>query len=264
MRIAGSVCDSGEPARFCAVGAELIQQVQRAGADEAVRIVQQRRDRADRRRAARLQAVEADGADVHRRRAQRGDLSLDRVGVERRRPRHEALRRDAVDGAGRLVVEILVAADARVDPVGDVDRAVGADRDVGRTEQRRHRAGDAAAAAEEVRPGVLLLLVRGDEDLPVEREVRAGRLRLVGEDLVAAGFGREERALPRRAERAVLVEHVAGRRAAAVDVAERRHARVVLPPLGHRRRLPRPAIRLPACAARRSTRSRSSRTPSRS
>ena len=84
MRIAGSVCASGEPARCLALGAELIQQVECAGADEAARIVQQRRDGIDGRGAARLQAVEADGADVHGRRAQRGDLSLDGVGVERR------------------------------------------------------------------------------------------------------------------------------------------------------------------------------------
>ena len=47
------------------------------------------------------------------------------------------------------------------------------------------------------------------------------------------------------AERAILVEHVPGRRAAAVDVARRRHAGIVLPPLRHRNRLAGPAIGLP-------------------
>ena len=51
------------------------------------------------------------------------------------------------------------------------------------------------------------------------RKPAPSRTRLVGEDRVASGLGGEERAAPRLAERAVLVEHRTGRRAAAVDVA---------------------------------------------
>ena len=163
--------------------------------------------------------------------------------------RHEAFRGDPVNRAGQRVVEILVPADPRVDPVGDVDRAVGTDGDVRRPEQRGDRAGDAAAAAEEIRSGVLLLHVRGEEDLPFEREARALTGRLIREHLVASRLGREERPFPRRAERAVLVEHIAGRRAAAVHVARRHHAGVVLAPLRGRNRLAGPAVRLPGALA---------------
>ena len=103
-----------------------------------------------------------------------------------------------------------------------------------------------AAAHGEVRPRVLLLHVRGDEDLAVEGEPGALPRRLVGEDLVPAGIGGEEHAFEGRAEGAVLVEHVAGRGSAAVHVADRRHAGVILTPLRHGNRLTRPAVRLPA------------------
>jgi hypothetical protein len=82
--------------------------------------------------------------------------------------RHETLRSDPVDRARQRVVEILVAADARVDPVADIQRAVRTDGDVRRPEERRDRALTPVVAADEVRPGILLLHVRGQEDLAIE------------------------------------------------------------------------------------------------
>ena len=105
--------------------------------------------------------------------------------------------------------------------------------------------GSASTPHDEVRPRVLLLHVRGHEDLARQLEAGAGAHRLIREDLVAAGIGGEEHALVLRAERAALVEDVAGRRAAAVDVAHRRHPRILLAPLRHRRRLAGTAIGLP-------------------
>ena len=151
---------------------------------------------------------------------------------------------------GRRVVQILVAADARVDPVADVDAR---HRDRPRCPTGRNSVSTALVTLSppptKSEPAYFCSLLEVRKIFAVEREARAGRPRLVGEDLVAAGVGGQERAVQRGAERAVLVEHVAGRRAAAVDVARRRHARIVLAPLRGRRRLARPAIGLPGALA---------------
>jgi hypothetical protein len=73
--------------------------------------------------------------DVDGRIAQHGGGAFGRGDVDLRDDGLEALGRDAVDRAGAGVVEGLVAADAGVIPVGDVDRAVRTDGDVGRTEE---------------------------------------------------------------------------------------------------------------------------------
>ena len=91
-----------------------------------------------------------------------------------------------------------MAADALVDPVADVDRAVGTDGDVGRAEHRLDglaEGGSASTPHDEVRPRVLLLHVRGHENLARQLEAGAGAHRLIREDLVAAGVGGEEHAL---------------------------------------------------------------------
>src|SRR5687767_1303953 len=91
----------------------------------------------------------------------------------------------------------MMPTDPRVEPVGNVQRAVGTDCDVGRPEERRDVPLDASAAADEVRPGVLLLHVRGEKDLSLETKPRALSRRPICEYLVAPGLGGEERSLPR-------------------------------------------------------------------
>ena len=134
------------------------------------------------------------------------------VGVERRDLRDEALRRDPVNRSGHRLVQVLMPADARIDPVADVQRAVRADRDVRRPEQRLDRAfAPSASPPMKSDPGVLLLRVRGHEDLAAaEIEARAVAHRTIGKDLVAPGLGRRRTCLPTPvAERAVLVEDIA-------------------------------------------------------
>ena len=67
------------------------------------------------------------------------------VEVELRDDRFETLGCDAVDSARGRVVLVVVSADARVEPVGDVDRAIGPHRDVRRPEERLDLAVDLAA-----------------------------------------------------------------------------------------------------------------------
>ena len=98
-----------------------------------------RGDRVHGGRATRLQPLEPDRADVDRRRPQRRDQTVDGRGVERRDFRHEALRGNPVNRSRQGVVQILVPADPRVDPVADIQRAVGTDGDVRRPEQRLDR-----------------------------------------------------------------------------------------------------------------------------
>ena len=136
-------------------------------------------------------------------------------------------------------------ADPRINPVAHIQRPVRPDRDVRRPEERVDGTGHARRAHHEIRTGILLGRVRGEKDLAVEREPRPLALRLIREHFVAPGVRGEESPFIRRAQRPVLVEHIPGRRSAAVDVADRGHPGVVLPPLRHRNRLSGPAVRLP-------------------
>ena len=75
---------------------------------------------------------------------------------------------------------------ARVEPIGEVDGAVGTDGHIGWTEHRlKHARG---AATEEVRARPFLLLIRGDEVKALELHAGAIRLRQVAEDDVLTGF----------------------------------------------------------------------------
>ena len=69
--------------------------------------------------------------------------------------------------------------------------------------------------------------------------------RLIREHLVPPRVRGEERPFPGRTEAAVLVEDIAGRRSAAVDVTRRHHARILLAPLRDRNGLAGPPVRLP-------------------
>ena len=60
-----------------------------------------------------------------------------------------------------------MAADARIEPVGDVERAVGADRDVGRTEQRLDLAGGCPRPPEKSVPAYRSSAIGRHEDRAV-------------------------------------------------------------------------------------------------
>ncbi len=192
-----------------------------------------------------LEPGKANRADVDGRRPQRRDETVGRRRVERRDARHETLRRDAVDRARQRVVQVLVATHARVDPVAHIQRAVGTDGNVRWAKEGFQRARRRLVATAEVRPRILLLDVRRDEHGSVERESRALAPGLIREDFIASRIRREERPLPLGPERAVLVEDIARWGATAVDVAGRRHARIVLAPFGDGNRLPGPPVHLP-------------------
>ena len=142
-----------------------------------------------------------------------------------------------------------MSADPRINPVADVQSAIRPHRDVGRPEHRGNRPRDTGRTHHEVRPRVLALRIRCQKDLLLQAEAGALTRRLIREHFVASGIGGEERAFPSGPERAVLVEHISGRRPAAIHVASRRHARIVLAPLGYRDRLTRPPIGLPRALA---------------
>ena len=120
----------GRSRALTALGTELIQEVDRPAAHVGAGIVEQRGDGVHRGRATRFQPFEADRPHVHRGRSQRRDQAVDRRGVERRDLRHEALRSDPVNRPRQRVVQVLVPSDPRVDPVADIQRAVGTDGDV--------------------------------------------------------------------------------------------------------------------------------------
>ena len=225
-----------------ALVAEVRQQPDGARGDVGVRVLGELERGGQRLRAEALRGVEAEVADVHGRVAQRGDGAGGRGQVELRDDGFETLRGDAVDRAGAGVVERLVAAHAGVVPVGHVDRAIGADGDVGRAEPDVLAALARGLDTVEVRALEFAGRVRGDEILAgrlAQREGALPRLELVGEDGVAGRLAVEERAVPGVAERAVLVDGDAGRGTRAVDVADIHGVGVVLAPVGARRRLAR-------------------------
>ena len=86
-------------------------------------------------RAGGFQFLVAERADVDRRGLEGEHGSVHGGEVDFRDGGFEALRRDPVDDAGGGVVLGVVAADARVGPVGDVERAIRADADVGGAEK---------------------------------------------------------------------------------------------------------------------------------
>ena len=131
-----------------ALVAELGEQPDGTGSDVRIGVGKQRCDFVDDLVTRGLEAIEASGADVGRRTAQRGDLAGDRREVDLRDDRLEPLRGDAVDRAGETVVARAVTAHARIEPVGDIDGTIRTDADVGRTEHGLQRSG--GLAAEEV------------------------------------------------------------------------------------------------------------------
>ena len=208
--------------------AQLREQPDGAGGDVRIRVGQQGGDIVDDLVASGLEAVEATGTDVRRRAAQRGELSGYGVEINLGHDRLEALRSDSVDGTRQAVVAGAVTAHAGVEPIGDVDGAIWADRNVGGTELGLQDAG--GLAAEEIGTRPLLLLVGSEEVKALELHAGTIGLGQIAEDDVLAGFTGEKQAVPLGIKRTVLIEGHAGRRAAAVDVARRHGAGVILAP----------------------------------
>ena len=136
-----------------------------------------------------------------------------------------------------------MAAHARIEPIGDVDGAIRTDAHVGRTELGLQIAG--GLATEEVGARPFLLFIGGEEIEALELHAGAVGLGQVTEDDVLAGFTGEEETVPLRIEGAVLIEGHAGGRAAAIDVACRHGAGVVLTPFGDRGLLARTLVGTP-------------------
>ena len=101
-----------------------------------------------------------------------------------------------------------MTAHAGVEPIGDVDGAIRADRDVGGTELGLQDAG--GLAAEEVGTRPLLLLVGSEEVEALELHAGTIGLGQIAEDDILAGFTGEEQAVPLRIKRTVLIEGHAG------------------------------------------------------
>ena len=77
----------------------------------------------------------------------------------------EALRGDAVDCTRAGIIERLVTTHARVEPIGNVDGAIGADGDVGRTEPDVFAALTRSLDAMEVRAFEFARGIRSDKVL---------------------------------------------------------------------------------------------------
>ena len=140
-----------------------------------------------------------------------------------------------------------MAAHARVEPVGDVDRTIRTDADIGRTELGLQDTG--GLATKEVGTSPHLLLIGGEEVEALELHAGAIRLGQVTEDDILTGFAGEEQAVPLRIQRAVLVERHAGRRAATVDIARGHGAGVILSPFGDGGFLTRTLVGTPGALA---------------
>ena len=143
-----------------------------------------------------------------------------------------AARRDAQDAPVRFAIAGQVTADARIPPVRDEDRSVGADGDVARAEPAFFL-------------GVALAGDRREEHRRLEVEARAVLVGDVRVHAVAPRVRVEHGAVELRAEEVALVHDDAGRSARAVDRAGRDDARIVLVPVRDRRRLPRPPVGVP-------------------
>ena len=221
---------------------EVRQEPDAAGGDIRIGVTEDLRDDRQGLGAETLERIEAEVTDVDGRVTQHGGGAFGRGDVDLRDDGLEALRSDAVDRAGAGVVKGLVAADAGVVPVRDVDGAVGTDGDVGRAEEDALVGLGGRVRLELMEVGAFELAGRVGSDEVLARGFVEGvgtllRSQLVSEDRVTGRLAVQERAGPGGAERAVLVDRDAGGRAAAVDVADVHGIRIVLTPVGARHRL---------------------------
>ena len=187
---------------------EIRQEPDGAGSDVGVAVLGEFKHRGQSLNAEALRSVEAEVTDIDGRAAQSIDRASRTGEVELRDDGLEALRGDAVDCAGAGVIERLVTAHARVEPIGNVDGPIGTNGDVRRTEPNVFTALTGGLDAMEVRAFEFARRIRSDKVLTrgfVQGEGTLLRLQLVGEDRIAGRFAIQERAVERRAERAVFI-----------------------------------------------------------
>ena len=208
----------------------LSEQPRGTGGDEGILVGKQRSHRRHCLSTSGFQAGEAAVAHVVRRALQGRDLTFDGVQIEFGHHALETFRRDAVDGSGVAVVTRAVAADTGVEPIGDIQCAIGTDADIAGAELRLQLA--RGPAAEEVAACPFLLFVGGEEVHALQLEACAIGHGEIAEDDVLAGFASEQQAAPFFAERPIFIKGHASGRAAAIDIAGRHGAGVFLTPLG--------------------------------
>ena len=112
-----------------------------------------------------------------------------------------------------------MAADAGVEPIGNVDCAIGTDGDIGRTEEGLQFAGDRLGAALEINAFEPLLLVGGKKIETFERIARALGLGKITEERVACGFAAQQHPAPFFAEGIAFIHDDSGGCAAAIHIA---------------------------------------------
>ena len=139
--------------------AEVGEEEDRAGADEGVGVGEESGDGRNRGGTLSLERDEAGGAHINRGVFQCCDLAGSGREIELWHDGLEPLRRDAIDGTDSLGIKVGVAADARVKPVGNVDRSVGSHGDIGGAEERFQLGVDRLHAALEVDAGEFLFLI---------------------------------------------------------------------------------------------------------
>ena len=249
-----AVCGVGSGDEGIELGAafftEVGQQPDGAGGDEGIGIFENFGDGSVSGGAGGFQFLVTERADIHRRGFQGERGSVERVEVDFRHGGFEALRRDPVDDAGSGVILGVVATDARVGPVGDVERAIRADADVGGTEVepglvRISHAAVLFRAAGEVGSVELFFRIGRQEIGALQLESRAVLSRLVAENDISRCLAGQQRAGEFPAQRAVFVKRDPRRRAAAVNVASGHGFGVFLPPMRGRRVLARTLVRIP-------------------
>ena len=138
-----------------------------------------------------------------------------------------------------------MTADTGIDPVADVECAIGTDDDVRGAEERFGFAIHGVVAANEVRTGEFSLGIGGDELGAFQRESSTLWFRLVCEDRVSTGLTGKKGALPFFAERTVLIVGIPSWRTAAIDITCGCDAGILLPPFGDRGRLTGAPVCLP-------------------
>jgi hypothetical protein len=219
-----------------ALGSQLRQQPEGAGTNVGVGVIEQRGDGPDGGGALGLEPDKPGGPDVDGWTLERGDLAGRGGEVEFRDRELRALGGDAINRAGEAGVESSVSAGAGIEPIGNVDGAVGPDGDVGRTKPCFQVVG-ALFAAGGVDSGEIFFLVGGKKAEALEFIASAFCFGKVSEDDVARGFTAEENAPPLGAEFVALVGDDTGGSTIAVDIAGGNRAGIFLPPLGDLGRL---------------------------
>lgn len=139
-----------------------------------------------------------------------------------------------------------MTSNSRIVPLGNIERAVGADRNVRRSEKRVNFSIGSRASTDEIWVGEFSRCVARHEVRAIQLEACSFPFGLVAEDHVPAGFADEEGADPFVAQGAVFVVNNPGGRASAVDVASGSHTWIVLAPLSHLSSLSRALVGFPA------------------